>query len=200
MGSESALSNPMGDAAGDPTVSGVDWQGTLRQDGKHVRIQVHGGPTFWVAADRVERTQDNAYFINLTLEDLGRAAERSETVMPVIQETLTLGKREIITGGLRVEKHTHEIDHPVAESLRRESLDVERVPIGRVVATAQGVREEGDTVIVPVYEEILVLEKRLLLKEEIRIHRRVSIEQHNETVRLRQESVDISNINKFSDV
>lgn len=41
---------------------------------------------------------------------------------------------------------------------------------------APEIRTEGDVTIVPVLEEVLVVEKRLVLKEELHIRRRVAAE------------------------
>jgi stress response protein YsnF len=45
------------------------------------------------------------------------------------------------------------------------------VPIGRVVRVAQSVRTGDDVMIVPVLEEILVVRRQLVLKEELHIRR-----------------------------
>ena len=44
---------------------------------------------------------------------------------------------------------------------------------------------DGDTVIIPVVEEVLVVEKRLVLKEEVRLKRVRTTEHLDEPVRLR---------------
>jgi hypothetical protein len=46
---------------------------------------------------------------------------------------------------------------------------VERVPIDREVSETPSIREEDGVTIVPVVEEILVVERRLRLKEELHI-------------------------------
>jgi uncharacterized protein (TIGR02271 family) len=66
---------------------------------------------------------------------------------------------------------------------------VERVPVGRVVEAAPQVRSEGDTMVVPVLEEVLVVEKRLMLKEEVRITLRRVAETSQQRVTLRSEEV-----------
>ena len=38
------------------------------------------------------------------------------------------------------------------------------------------IREEGDTIVIPIVEEMLVIERRLLLKEEVRVRRVRSME------------------------
>jgi len=53
-----------------------------------------------------------------------------------------------------------------------EGYTIERVPIGRIVPSTPEQRQEGDTLVLPVVEEILVSEKKILLQEEIRITRR----------------------------
>ena len=53
------------------------------------------------------------------------------------------------------------------------------------------VRREGDVVIVPVMEEVLVVEKRLMLKEELHIRIDVTRREETRTVRLRREHAEI---------
>jgi hypothetical protein len=54
----------------------------------------------------------------------------------------------------------------------REGYSIERVQVDRIVAEQPMQRQEGDTLVLPVVEEVLVVEKRLMLREEIRITRR----------------------------
>jgi len=60
----------------------------------------------------------------------------------------------------------------VDEHLFADEVAVERVPINQIVDQVPDTRQEGDVLIVPVVEEVLVVQKRLLLKEEVRIQRR----------------------------
>jgi stress response protein YsnF len=74
--------------------------------------------------------------------------------------------------------------------LVRERVEVETIPIGRRIDAMPAVRQEGDTTIVPVVEEVLYTERRLFLKEEVHIKRVRITERHQETVVLRhQEAV-----------
>lgn len=59
-----------------------------------------------------------------------------------------------------------------AAQLFREDCDVERVSIKRIIDRPAEIRHEGDTLIVPLMEEVLVVEKRLMLREELHIKRR----------------------------
>ncbi len=112
-------------------------------------------------------------------------------VIPVIQETVRVEKREFESGKVVVHKTVMERDEAVEVLLRQQDLSVERVPIGRVVQEAPQTRQEGDTLIVPILEEVLVVEKRLVLKEELHIRKQSSERMEQQTVRLRSEQVEI---------
>jgi len=92
--------------------------------------------------------------------------------VPVIVEEVDIRKRQWETGGVRVGIDVREREELVDQPLVREEVSVERVPVNRVVTEAPAVRVEGNTTIVPVLEEVLVVEKRLVLKEEVRITKR----------------------------
>jgi stress response protein YsnF len=58
-------------------------------------------------------------------------------------------------------------------------------------AEAPATRYEGDTLVVPVLEEVLVVERRVRIKEELRITRRQREEHCHDTVVVRSEHVSI---------
>jgi stress response protein YsnF len=66
---------------------------------------------------------------------------------------------------------------------------VVRVAKDEVVTEVSGPRQEGDTLVLPVYEEVLVVEKRLRLVEEVHITTRRSERNEVQEVLLRQETV-----------
>ena len=113
--------------------------------------------------------------------------EATRTILPVAREELRVGVREVEGASLRVTKRVHERVEEVEVPLEATALEVERVPVGRVVEAREGTRREGETTIIPVYEEIAVVETRLVLKEELHITRRHSQRVHHEEVTLRQE-------------
>ncbi len=59
-----------------------------------------------------------------------------------------------------------------AGPLFREDCEVERVQVKRMLDQPAEIRQEGDTLIIPLMEEVLVVEKRLMLREELHIKRR----------------------------
>lgn len=121
-------------------------------------------------------------------EDAGR-----ELRIPVLQETLQVGKRTVDTGrGVRVHKTVTEEALRIDEALATQDLEIEHVPVNAWVdGPAPVQRHEGDTLVVPVLEEVLVVEKRLRLKEEIRIRARADVRHASEHVVLRSEQVTV---------
>ena len=98
----------------------------------------------------------------------GRA---TQTVMPVLEEAATVSTREVVTGRVRVSTRTEVVDDVARAGLGWLAVEVTRVGVGTVVDRAPPVRTEGDTTIIPVLEEVLVVEKKLVLKEELRVRR-----------------------------
>ena len=111
--------------------------------------------------------------------------EQEVEVIPLVQEELVVSKRERETGRVRVRTEVQWHTGHARADLFRDHVEVERVPVGREVDAVPPVREDGDTVIIPVVEEVLVVEKRLFLKEEVRLKRTRTVEHMDEPVRLR---------------
>jgi uncharacterized protein (TIGR02271 family) len=114
----------------------------------------------------------------------------AETDISLAAEELAVAKQSVETGRVQVARVTHEREELIDELLAREKVEVSRKPIGRHVDAMPAVREEGDVIVIPIVEEVLVVERRLVLKEEVRIRRVRKIERHQESVTLRyQEAV-----------
>jgi uncharacterized protein (TIGR02271 family) len=117
-----------------------------------------------------------------------------DTMIPLYEEDLSVSKRQVVTGRVRVETVTREHEQLVDAQLARERVEVERVAIGTPIDAIPAVRREGDTTIIPIVEEVLVVERRLVLKEEIHIHRVRTTEQHQERVTLRRQEAVITRL------
>jgi stress response protein YsnF len=112
--------------------------------------------------------------------------------VPISREELAVGTRVVDTGrGVRVTKSVREQAEEVRETLWNDALDVQRVAVDRVVTAPPPSRYEGDVLVVPVLEEILVVEKRYRIKEELRITRVRTQHEHRQTVPLRVEDVQV---------
>lgn len=119
------------------------------------------------------------------------AAVNETTVIPVIQEEIVVDKRVVETGRVRISKQVKEYEEMVDVPLLQEQVAVERIPVNRVVESAPKIRQEGDTMIIPVVEEQVFFQKRLVLVEELRVRKQV-IETHQpQQITLRREEVDI---------
>ena len=123
------------------------------------------------------------------LDEVLRSDPRNvaEEVIPVVEEIATIDKRQVMTGHVRVRTVTDTVEELAHASVQREDVEVTRVPIDKVVETAPGIRTDGEVTIVPVLEEVLVVEKRLVLKEELHIRRRVETETVEVPVTLRKQ-------------
>jgi stress response protein YsnF len=116
----------------------------------------------------------------------------ARTTIPVVEEELAVSKRAVRTGTVRVETTTEEVDDLASAVLESSDVEVVRVAVGREVDQVPGVRTEGDTTIVPVLEEVMVVQKRLVLKEELHIRRRVTAERVEVPVTLRRQSATVT--------
>ena len=112
-----------------------------------------------------------------------------ETVVPVIDETAVVYKERVVTDRVRLHKQVHEEQEVLDIPVQTESLEVERVPVGRWIEAPTAIRQEGDTTIYPVVEEVLVVEKRLRLVEEVRVTQRRATRHVREQVALRREEI-----------
>jgi uncharacterized protein (TIGR02271 family) len=115
-----------------------------------------------------------------------------EELIPLAEERLRVEKREVERGRVVVRKRVETREELAEAVLQREELSVERVPLGVPVDAPPPVREEGDVLIVPVLEEQLVVQTRLVLKEELRITRHRRAEAFREPVRLRAEVAEVA--------
>jgi len=119
--------------------------------------------------------------------------------LDLLAEELVVGKKTIETGRLRVSKLTRTREAVIDEGLLRERADVETIPIGRQITEMPAIRQEGDTTIIPIVEEVLHTERRLFLKEEVRITRRRFTEQFQDQVTLRYQEAVISRVQGATD-
>jgi stress response protein YsnF len=148
-----------------------------------------------VRPDQIVRSDAATAELRLAFTELPGGDPSSEThVVPIVAEELDVETIERETGRVRVRTSVEERDEEVAEDVAHDVVEVRRVPIDRYVDEPVGVREEEGVLIVPVHEEVLVVEKRLLLKEEVHLSTRRETRRETQTVRLRLERADIERI------
>ena len=110
----------------------------------------------------------------------------SET-LPLLEETASVSKRRRVTGGVRIETRTELRQETAEVALNRQTVEVTRVPMNCLIEEAPEIRTEGDTMIIPVVEERLIVVKQLFLKEEVHIRHRTEREAVRENVELRRQ-------------
>lgn len=115
--------------------------------------------------------------------------------IPLYEEQLDIGKVQAITDRVHVSTHVDERTVLIEETIERGDLTIERVAVDRAVTETPEPRQEGDTLIVSLVEERLVVEKRLFVVEELRITRRSTTEHVTipETVRTMRATVEHAN-------
>lgn len=131
------------------------------------------------------------------MSGLGKADDSGsgrETVLPLSEEEARIDKRQVTTGKVRVTTTADAIEELVSATLEGEEVEIVRVPVDRVVSEAPAMRTEGSLTIIPILEEILVVEKRLVLKEELHIRRHVTSEKVEIPVTLRKQRAVIERL------
>jgi uncharacterized protein (TIGR02271 family) len=166
-----------------------------------VLVRIEGGTSVLVPLEALVRQDDGNYHLTLDpsaceRRGAGGVVSGSPLVLPVIEEAIEVHTSPVETGRVRIRKVVREREEVVDPPLTRDEVVVERIPINRVVEGPVSVRSEEDTLIIPLLEEVLVVEKRLLLKEELRITKR-SVETHApQRVTLRREEAVVERINR----
>ena len=115
-------------------------------------------------------------------------------VLRLFAEDAAVSRQVVETGRVRVAKVTRTRDHLVDESLARTCFEVNRVPIGRLIDAMPAIKEDGDLTIIPIVEETVVVERRLMLKEELHIRRVQTSERYQQTVKLRYQTAEVTRI------
>jgi uncharacterized protein (TIGR02271 family) len=125
------------------------------------------------------------------LRDEDKRQANSAQFIPVVEETMKVHKREQESATVAIHKRVHEHTEVVDLPLQSEEVEIERVDINRVIEAPIPPHYEGDTMIIPLLEEVLVIEKRLILREEVHIKKRHREVHAPQEVLLRKEEVEI---------
>src|SRR3712207_5522816 len=137
------------------------------------------------ALERVEH--DRLYVGQAGRRYLVEAAEdeRSEVRVPIAEERLQVSTQPVELGDVRIHKHVDQVEEVVREPLIRGDVVIERVKTRQRVEGPVGPRQEGDWLVVPIVEERLLVQKILVVTEEIRIRQRpvTEVQEIRETLR-----------------
>jgi uncharacterized protein (TIGR02271 family) len=166
---------------------------------QEITIRLDSGETLVVPDSLVTGRPDGSCYVELSIAEIRGIPNSSEegktVVIPVIHEEAEIGKRTVETGaGVRIQKQAREEEQVVDIPLLHEQVDVERVPIDRDVDAPVAVRHVGDTIIVPVMQEVLVVRKQLRLVEELHIRKTRTERREPQTVVLRKEEATVERL------
>lgn len=193
----------------------IPWEAVRNIDDEQGRIEVSveknrakDGPTFDDDQDITPEFENEVYsYYDLQREeptaqrgayadyrgggtDAQSTGPEDEIRVQRIEEELRAGTREREVGAVRVTKRVRTDRESIEVTKRREEVHVDRVPIeeGREVSEAEIGEEE---IRVPVTEEEVVVEKRPVVKEEIRIRKDVVEDEEVVEGDVRREEVDV---------
>jgi len=164
-----------------------------------VRVQLDDTRVLELPAGLLRSNGNGSYTLPFGPEDIDRMAQETgsgRTVIPVVAEELELGKRAVATGGVRVQRHVLEQEEEIDMPLLSEHVQVRRVLLDREVEGPLPIREEGDTLIIPVVEEVLVISRRFRLKEEVHVRKLTREERHRERISVRRQQAEIQEFDR----
>jgi uncharacterized protein (TIGR02271 family) len=177
------------------------------EKGGQVLVRLEDGRQALVPADELRHDGDGSLYLPFGLSEVTQVSPRAHggrkaadargdraVVVPVVAEQLEVEKRVVEGGGVRIRKTVREREEVVDEPLMREEVQVKRVPVNKVVDGPVPVRHVGDTMIVSLLEEVLVVEKRLMVKEELHITKEQVESYRPQRVRLRTEQAVIERV------
>ena len=120
------------------------------------------------------------------------SATADQVVVPIVEEQFRVRPTPVETGRVRIVKTVREDRETIDAPLMHEQVTVDRVPVNQFVQGPVSVRFDGETMIVPILEEVLVVEKRLMLKEELHVRKQAfeRREPHEVTLRVEEAHVE----------
>jgi stress response protein YsnF len=123
-------------------------------------------------------------------------SDQDDQKIQLVEESVSVEKERVLTGRVRVSTSSTEVEELAQATLAGKRVEVTRVRIEREIDALPETRVEGDTTIIPVVEEIMVIEKRLVLVEEIRIRQIVTSEDVSVPVTLRKQTGTVERIDE----
>jgi stress response protein YsnF len=124
------------------------------------------------------------------------SSSSADIAIPLAEERARVTTRSVSRGRVRIAAKTETIKEPIEAELREDAVSVRRVPVGREIKEPPSVRSEGDVTIIPVVKEVLHIERRLVLVEEIHVATTKRQRVVKGSVPLRRQRVEINHLRK----
>lgn len=122
--------------------------------------------------------------------------DNGDILINVMEEQAHVQKQVTENAKVRITKQVHEENETIDLSEKSQEVKVHKVAVNKYVDEAPAVRYEGDTIIVPVMKEVVVVEKRLLLVEEIHVTRNTVVTKDQQTIPLLREEIHVERITR----
>jgi uncharacterized protein (TIGR02271 family) len=159
-------------------------------------VRLEDGRLLEVPRSLLTQRQDGAFDLDLPAEAVPAGSSEPAAVIPVLAEELNIGRRAVRTGGVRVNRRAVGHEELIDVPLRKEHVDVRRVVMDRMVDGPLPVRRDGETTIVPIVEEVLVVQKQYRLTEEIHITKTITEERHQERVLVQKQEAQVEQLDE----
>ena len=160
-------------------------------------IDFEDGSRSKIKPETLVEQEDGSYLISSS--DI-----EEEKVIQLIQEEFTVETEKVETARVTVNKRVETREEVVYTPTTSEEVVIEHIPINKLLDNKiPKVRKTEDGVlIIPVVEEIVVVEKRLLFKEEVHISKRRITTNVPQTIVLRREVIDVerTELNNIDDI
>jgi stress response protein YsnF len=151
------------------------------------------------ALDVNEKASEYGYSPNTSIankQNMDLRSGNDSTSIPVVEENIQVGKREVETGGVRLKSRI--VEKPVEESLRlrEEKVTVERTPVDRKATDADLTNFQEQEIEITEHAEVPVVSKEARVVEEVKLNKEV--EHRDETVKetVRKTEVDVENLER----
>lgn len=164
--------------------------GLFDENSPTTEIALSAGRVFRISTKSLLQQADHS------LENLSSANDEylptgGEQKIPVIEERLEVGKRTVATGKVLLTKRVNDYDETLDVPLEVIKFTVDRVPMNTVVESTPAIRKEGATTIYPVVSEQVIVTKKLVLVEEVRVTEVHTVEHDRRVVTLSRENVEV---------
>jgi hypothetical protein len=165
-------------------------------------IRLEDGRELLVPKQLLRPQDDGSFMLTAPIADLmgeppvrdDKPVQGDQFIVPVMQKELDVETRTVESGRIRVNKRVETTESVIDEPLLVQSYDIQRTAVNRIVEDVPAPRYDGDTLVLPILEEVLVVEKRLILREEVRITPKREQVRDPQTHSVRREHVEVERV------
>ncbi len=113
--------------------------------------------------------------------------------IPILEEHVKVSKKVVETARVNLSKTVQERIESFEIPLKEEEIVVTRVPKNELIDTIPAAsRYDGDVMIIPILKEVAVIEKRIMLVEEIHVSKKQTEKTETREVTIRKEEINVT--------